>query len=397
MPIDPTELLTTRAIAPNRARVRSSIRVLVQTFIALLSAAMAGCSGLSADLAPVSSDRISCRDPRPGAPLEIRYLGSGGHLIRRGSTAILTAPFFSNPSLLRVGAGRISPDGDRIDEAIDRILETGERLDDVRAILVGHAHYDHLMDVPRIWSEYTPQAKIFGSLTAKHILRGFDVPEDRILALNASAASRWVAGRWFSVGDARFMAIESEHAPHAFGIKLYGGEIREDLPQPPGRATGYKEGQTFAFLIDFLDPDGSVAFRIHYQDSASNTPLGFPPILDEANRRNVDVAIVCAASFSQVEGYPEGILRALDPRYVVVGHWEDFFRSQEKPLRAVPMTDVAEFIERTKRALPEDSQWVLPRPHAVLQIEECDGRTTRVGLRDGVEFGRAENLDHGIE
>ncbi len=285
----------------------------------------------------------------------------------------MTAPFFSNPGLFRVGAGRISPDADRIDAAIDKILATGERLDDVQAILVGHAHYDHLMDVPRIWRGHTPQAKIFGSLTARHILRGFDIPEDRIVTLDASAASRWMPGRWFSVGDVRFMAIESEHAPHAFGIKLYGGEIREDLPQPPVRATGYKEGQTFAFLIDFLDPDGSVAFRIHYQDSASNTPLGYPPTLTGDDQRSVDIAIVCAASFSQVKGYPEGILRALDPRYVVIGHWEDFFRAQEEPLRPVPMTDVAEFIERTRRALPEDSRWVLPRPHALLRIEQCGG------------------------
>jgi hypothetical protein len=114
-----------------------------------------------------------------------------------------------------------------------------------------------------------------------------------------------------------------------------------------------------------------VAFRIHYQDSASNTPLGFPPMLHGDDQRSVDVAIVCAASFSQVQGYPEGILRAVDPRYVVMGHWEDFFISQEKPPRPVPMTDVAEFVARTKRVLPENSRWVLPKPHAVLQIEQC--------------------------
>jgi len=339
--------------------------------ITCLSVTLTGCAGSSADLTPVLNDQVTCEEPRPGPPLEIRYLGSGGQLIRRGSTAILAAPFFSNPGLLRVGAGRISPDSARIDAAVEKIIENGGRLDDVQAILVGHAHYDHLMDVPRVWSEYTPNAKIFGSLTAKHILRGFDVPDDRIETLNSSAASRWAAGRWVALGDVRFMAIESEHAPHAFGIKLYGGEVREDLNRPPLRATGYREGQMLAFLIDFLNPDGSVAFRIHYQDSASNTPLGYPPTLDGDDQRSVDVAIVCAASFSQVQGYPEGILRAVDPRYVVMGHWEDFFISQEKPPRPVPMTDVAEFAARTERALPEHARWVLPKPHAVLRIEQC--------------------------
>ena len=336
-----------------------------------LSATLAGCAGSSVDLVLVSNDEVTCSEPRPGPPLEIRYLGSGGQLIRRGSTAIMTAPFFSNPSLFRVGLGRISPDSARIDAAVEKIIENGGRLDDVQAILVGHAHYDHLMDVPRVWREYAPGSKIFGSLTAKHILRGFDVPDDRIETLNSSAASRWNAGRWVELGDVRFMAIESEHAPHAFGIKLYGGEVREDLDRPPRRATGYREGQTLAFLIDFLDPDGSVAFRIHYQDSASNTPLGHPPTLHGDDRRSVDVAIVCAASFSQVQGYPEGILRAVDARYVVMGHWEDFFISQEKLPRPVPMTNVAEFVARTERALPEHARWVLPKPHALLRIEQC--------------------------
>jgi len=204
-----------------------------------LSATLAGCAGSSVDLVPVSNDQVTCKEPRPGPPLEIRYLGSGGHLIRRGSTAIMTAPFFSNPGLFRVGLGRISPDSARIDTAVEKIIAEGGRLDDVQAILVGHAHYDHLMDVPRVWREYAPNAKIFGSLTAKHILRGFDVPDDRIETLNSSAASRWNAGRWVTIGDVRFMAIESEHAPHGFGIKLYGGEVREDLDRPPRRAGGY--------------------------------------------------------------------------------------------------------------------------------------------------------------
>jgi hypothetical protein len=336
-----------------------------------LSAALAGCAGSSADLAPVSNDQLTCEEPWPGPPLEIRYLGSGGHLIRRGPTAIMTAPFFSNPGLFRVGVGRISPDSVRIDAAVEKIIENGGRLDDVQAILVGHAHYDHLMDVPRVWSEYTPNATIFGSSTAKYILRSFDVPDDQIETLNSSAASRWTPGRWVALGNVRFMAIESEHAPHAFGIKLYAGEVHEDLNRPPRRATGYREGQTFAFLIDFLDPDGSVAFRIHYQDSASNTPLGYPPTLHGDDQRSIDIAIVCAASFSQVQGYPEGILRAVDARYVVVGHWEDFFIPQEKPTRPVPMTDVAEFVARTERALPEHARWVLPKPYAVLRIEQC--------------------------
>ena len=39
----------------------------------------------------------------------------------------------------RVGVGRISPDSARIDAAVEKIIDNGGRLDDVQAILVGHA------------------------------------------------------------------------------------------------------------------------------------------------------------------------------------------------------------------------------------------------------------------
>ena len=42
----------------------------------------------------------------------------------------------------------------------------------VHAILVGHSHYDHLMDVPLIARRYVPNATIYGSLTTKRILMG---------------------------------------------------------------------------------------------------------------------------------------------------------------------------------------------------------------------------------
>ena len=125
------------------------------------------------------------------------------------------------------------------------------------------------------------------------------------------------------------------------------------------------------FRDDFLDPDGSVAFRIHYQDAASNAPLGYPPTLHGDAERSADVAILCAASFSQVKGYPEGILRAVDARYIVLGHWENFFVSQEEPPRPVALTDVEELVARIEHVLPDSARWVLPKPHAVLQIAQC--------------------------
>ncbi len=308
-----------------------------------------------------------CPDATRGEPLEIRYLGVAGALLRRGSTAILAAPFFSNPRLLRVMFGRIDPDAERIDAALAPLAS---ELADVRAVLVGHAHYDHLMDVPHVATRYTPEARILGSHTAVNILRGFDLQPHRLEALNPIAASHWRPGSWVPLDGARVMAIRSEHAPHFLGRKAFGGAVDEALDRPPRRARGYPEGQPFTFLIDFLDPDGSVAARVFYQDTASNAPVGFPPTLPAEDAHPVDVAILCVASLSQVRGYPEGIVRATNPRLVVMAHWEDFFVPPDVQ-RPVPATDVGAFVERLRRVLPADARAVLPNRFEAFTVPIC--------------------------
>jgi len=68
-------------------------------------------------------------------------------------------------------------------------------------------------------------------------------------------------------------------------------------------------GMPFAFVIDLLDDDGErVAFRIHYQDAASDEQEGWPPqALVDA--RPVDLAVLCMPSSWKVKRYPKGCSR----------------------------------------------------------------------------------------
>ena len=43
---------------------------------------------------------------------------------------------------------------------------------------------------------------------------------------------------------------------------------------PSVPATSWREGLTVTYLIDFLDDDGSIAFRVYYQDAPSDGPVG---------------------------------------------------------------------------------------------------------------------------
>jgi len=287
--------------------------------------------------------------------IHVRYLGVGGWLFRMGDAALLTAPFYSNPGLLDVGVGRIEADTARIDA---HLPEVG----DVEAVLVGHAHYDHLMDVPYVLRAKAPSARMYGSRTAVNLLLGDPgIEAERLVSVEEGAGDHQTPGEWIHVagGRIRFMALRSGHASHFLGIHLYQGQLEEPASELPTRAGGWVEGTPLAYLIDFLSEEGEVVFRVHYQDAASTPPAGFPPPVDGIP---VDLAILCPPGYEEVDGYPEGILLHLEPRNVLLGHWEDFFRPQSEPLRGVPGTDMETFVDRMEAVLPSTTAWRFPEP-----------------------------------
>lgn len=256
---------------------------------------------------------------------KITYLGVGGWLLNWKGEELLFAPSFSNPSFPPF---LVAANPKRIDDYMPKTKN-------VTVLLIGHSHYDHLLDVPLIMQKYTPNAIAYGSVTAGHILAAVPLSsrfvnmEAKMIPVERDGRAEPVVvksddQRWERNGHFRFLAIHSKHAPHVAGIDLLPGDYdKKELSELPKTVFGWREGTTLAWLVDLLDDDGKIVYRIHYQDSASNPPYGFPPILPDNKR--VDVEIICAASTDQVELYPEALLKITQPRKLLIGHWEDFF------------------------------------------------------------------------
>ncbi len=341
--------------------------------IALVS--LPGCGNLATGL-PVSSGGtpLAHDDLAYKTEVQVRYLGAGGVLIKRGDDAILTAPFFSNPSIPRVAFGHI----EALPEQIDHFLKpVSEYLLPVEAVLVGHAHYDHLMDIPHIKTTYLPVAKIYGSDAATNTLLAALKSNEVQSVQEKPIGDSTKAGKWWYVSNnrIRFMALKSEHAPVVLHLKFFEGNYDQPLSELPRRASGWVEGQTLGYLIDFLNTDGKVDFRIHYQDAASTHPLGFPPPLDQLqDARSVDLAIICMPGFDQVEEFPEQIVNRLKPRYALVIHWENFFRrlpDDPKDLHTLPTLNAERFLERLDKVLKDNnpsSFYKLPAPGTWLRF-----------------------------
>src|SRR5688500_8890745 len=103
------------------------------TLLFAVVAFLGGCATAPKGL-PITDQACDHILPNATNSIHIEYLGSGGHIIRYGTNAVLTAPFYSNFSLLRSGFGPLRPKR----EIIRRSLPD---LSAVDVVLVGHSHY----------------------------------------------------------------------------------------------------------------------------------------------------------------------------------------------------------------------------------------------------------------
>src|SRR3954469_23141300 len=89
----------------------------------------------------------------PPSTLKVSWLGVQGFLLESGDDAVLTAPLYTRPSVFEASTG-VPVNSD--DALVEASLPTA-RLANVRTIVSGHAHYDHLLDVPNVMAR-APQA-----------------------------------------------------------------------------------------------------------------------------------------------------------------------------------------------------------------------------------------------
>jgi len=323
--------------------------------------------------------------PTPDA-VDLRYTGSGGIYIGWKGNAILLGPFFSNPGLVAAQFSNLHHDMDRIQQHMQAL--TGVP---IRAILTGHAHYDHIGDVPIVARQYAPQAKIYTNETGTRMLAAYPDLKTRLEPINMLRPMEIKNASGNEVF--RIQAVASDHAPQLCSCRYWpcdyaDCEVKQDWTTPfeQHKLREFCGGQTYAFVIDLMDGD-KVQYRIYYNDAAANWPLGIPIGFRD---HPFDLAIICMASFDFVKYYPSQLLAAIKPRHVVLSHYEDFFSKSEGRWRFVPLlTDAkaARFLRELRDSHvvinplppanrvcgPASREWTMPVP-AEQMLFRPDGR-----------------------
>jgi hypothetical protein len=263
---------------------------------------------------------LSAAQHEQDAHVRLQWLGVSTWVLSRGRDVVVVDPFFTRPGLWTVLTSVLCRDF-RYDEA--RIQAVLPRLPGgTRFVLIGHAHYDHLMDVPYYLRAAQPGVVFVGSRTARNILQGFSPPEMDFRVVDVPDR----LGRSLTSGRVRVTPFLAGHAPHLFGITVMDGAVERPLASPPDDAWDYKLGDALLYFIDFLGDEDRVAARI-FVIGAATEPEFVDRIGDDFLAQHpIDAAILCVPGWDKVSRYPESLLRRLNPATVVLSHEDDFFQ-----------------------------------------------------------------------
>jgi L-ascorbate metabolism protein UlaG (beta-lactamase superfamily) len=234
---------------------------------------------------------------------------------------ILIDPYLTRASLPRCLLAPLRTDRDAVRRHVPR----------ADAVIVGHTHFDHALDVPFI--ARSTGARVFGSRSAAALCLASGVAADRVEIVERDAGGPVER----EVGPFALRFVPSAHSAFLLGRVPFPGDIA-DCTDVPMRADEYRCGAVFGVEI-------RVAGRtiVH---------LGSAEMLDAGARpKNIDLLLLCVAGWTSSRDLPERVGRRLAPGAVLLSHWDDFLRPLDRDTRMLPAMQMPRLVDRLARAV----------------------------------------------
>jgi L-ascorbate metabolism protein UlaG (beta-lactamase superfamily) len=270
-------------------------------------------SRVAGQLAPRS---LFTAAPAPRFGFSLRYLGTAGFVLTAGGRTVVLDPYLTRAPLHSVlGGAPLVPDR-------ATALRHVPRADDV---LVGHAHYDHVLDAPCICA--ATGARLIGSPAVCHVGRAAGLPERQLLATTGHAP--------IPSGPLTVRGVPSRHGKVLLGRVLFPGDITAPPPWP-ARAHELRHGLVLNWHVA---GDG---FSVLHIDSADF-------IAESLRGLSADVLCLCAVGRKFRPNYVRDAIELVRPKLVVPCHWDTMITDADAPLRMLPGVALAEMLAEIAR------------------------------------------------
>ncbi len=247
--------------------------------------------------------------------LRIRWLGTAGHVVSTPTTTVLVDPYLTRAGFREL-VGALPPDESVYDAWLPRKVD---------AILLGHSHFDHLLDAPAIARR--TNARIVGSKSTLAFARAEGVAEEKLDLVPAE-------GRTLTIGDLTVTFVPSLHGRLAFNRVPLPGEAPAQ-PRVPAPFWHYRMGGAYGVLL-------RAGGRSIYHNGSAD--------LIDANvaGERADVLLVGLAGRRATRNYLKRLVDALQPRLLVPTHHDAFFGPLEDGERLLPGIDLSGFVREAK-------------------------------------------------
>jgi L-ascorbate metabolism protein UlaG (beta-lactamase superfamily) len=255
--------------------------------------------------------------PAPSNGIRVTYLGVNGFQFETGDHALLVDPYFTRVGVWTGALNEpVESNPNRVSEGLQHIRRN------VDAILVTHAHFDHLLDVPEIMRR--THARLIAGPTAVRLVTSFGISGTACRAVKSGSVQR--------IGPWTIHVFSAQH-DRLFGKVPFTGRSTTGKPV---KASDWTVGEPLAFVIE------AAGKRICVD---SGGVPGSPP---NAKIKDVDLAILGVALPDSRERYAETI-RQLRPRYIFPSHQDDMFAPVDRGFVFGKMTDFPAIVHAQKK------------------------------------------------
>jgi L-ascorbate metabolism protein UlaG (beta-lactamase superfamily) len=281
--------------------------------------------------------------------LKLKYLGTAGWEISDGQITVLVDPYISR---IKLGTGPgISPEDarktvNRSDIFVSDTLSIDSLIVKADFILVHHAHFDHLADVPYIAKK--TQAKVIGTETTCNILRAYGIPNEQVYPVKG--------GEDYQFENFSVRVIPSIHS--ALNDKHYlDSRTYTEIPQAPLKVSEFIEGGSLSFLARFANHQVLTMGSMNFIEREL---IGLKPDILLAGVNQTQLGLY---------NYNERLITVTNqPKVVIPTHWDNFRLPYGFSQKASVELKLIPFKEDLKKLAPK-SEVIIPKHLETITIQ----------------------------